>query len=232
VKRFSANQFFQSKGAIASLLLTTCIFLTGSARAISWEPVTPTPGAQIKLEKASDGFYVMRASGFPANKEYVLMMKYLDGKIGTVPIADIQALLGGKYSFVYSNVYRGEPIEYAVISSDGTVRAYTRIIPFPLEAKSKNGCKLVMSLVSPDLMNFAINAEGFGKGEVVKTTSRSGQETLVSNTTASEDGGFVVIIAPGVVGQTGGEATFEASSSSCTVQINYDWGTAMKRVIR
>lgn len=232
MKRFSANQVFGSTRTIASLLLTTCIFLIGSARAISWEPVRPTPGAQIKLEKTSGPFFVMRASGFPADKKYVLMMKYLDGKIGAVPIDDIQALIGGKFSFVYSNVYRGEPIEYAVISIDETVRAYTRIIPFPLEAKSNKGCQLAMSLVSPDLTNFAINAEGFGKGEVVQTTSRSGQETLVSKITASDDGGFVVIIAPGVVGQTGGEATFEATSPSCTLQIKYDWGSAMRRVIR
>ena len=125
------NQALYLNGAIAALLVFTSVVTISSATAISWEPATTTSGVQIKFEKSGGASYKLRGTGFPVDKKYVLMIKWIDGKAGVIPIDNIQSLLDGKFSFSYDNLYRGEPIEYAVISSDETIRAYARLIPYP-----------------------------------------------------------------------------------------------------
>lgn len=156
-------------------------------------------------------------------------MKWLDGKIENIPVE--YAFLEGNLTLSYHHYFRGEPIDYALISTDQTVRVYAQLTPFPLEAKSEGGCKLSMTLLSPNLRTFVITGEGFKPGETVTTISKSDSEIIEKEGIALGDGRInTFIIDPGVVGKTGGTATFQASSKTCNVTVSYEWGTAMKRV--
>lgn len=96
-------------------------------------------GAQITFEKKSESSYTMRVSGLPKDKDYVLWMKWIDGRTWNESVPDTNALFEGKSVFTYHHVYRGEPLDYAIISSDQAVRAYAQLIPFPLEAIGEGG---------------------------------------------------------------------------------------------
>ena len=127
-------------------------------------------------------------------------------------------------------MFRGEPSNFALFSTDidQTVKAFVQIVPFPLQAKGDGGCSLSMVLLSPKGRRFGFLGKGFKPNEEVTTMSRSGFEGLEKKQSASNEGKFVTIIEPGVIGSTGGTASFQASDEACEVILNYEWGTAMK----
>lgn len=86
-----------------------------------------------------------------------------------------------------------------------------------------------MPLLSPNGRLFAIIGEGFKPGEQVTTISSSDTEVIRNEKSALSDGRIAAIIDPGVIGKTGGSATFQVFSKSCDLTLHYAWGTAMKR---
>jgi hypothetical protein len=135
-----------------------------------------------------------------------------------------------KGTFYFYQMFRGEPADFALVSTDTdqTVKAFAHVVPFPLRAKGDSGCSLSMELLSPNGRLFGFIGEGFKPNEEVTTISRSASEVLEKKQSASTEGRFGSIIDPGVIGTTGGAASFQASGEACEVILNYEWGTAMK----
>ena len=92
------------------------------------------------------------------------------------------------------------------------------------------GGKLSLALLSPNMRHFGIIGKGFQPGEPVTTTSISDTEVLKNEIPALSDGLIAAIVDPGVIGKTGGQASFQASSKSCDVTLHYAWGSAMKQI--
>jgi hypothetical protein len=122
-----------------------------------------------------------------------------------------------------SDFAKGEPVEYALISTDQTVRAFTRVILFPLEAKDGQ-CLLSMQLGSRRGDLFLVMGEGFEPGGEVMTESRSNGEVLKLKSPLSRDGKFATIVSPAVVGKSSGKASFTASGKGCSPTVDYEWG--------
>lgn len=216
-----------------------------AAQPPQWDYGSGTTGAQLLFENpratTKNGrpvvLYSPRAVGVPQDRTYALWEKWLDGKTGLLgqfrvtdagSLVTIQGQLLGDMAF-YS-MFAGEPLEFALISNETnqSTKTFVRIIPFPLKAAGAGGCRLAMELISPYAASVAFRADGFQPNEEVMTVSKSGPEVLEGKAAASADGGFLMIILPGVVGSRGGPASFEAQGSSCRVTITYNWGTAMK----
>jgi len=216
--------------AFVIFLLVACSANVRATPEISWDDKLATPGAQITFEKESESSYTMRVSGLPKDKDYVLWMKWVDDKIQRLPVPDTKGLFEGKAKFNFSKMYRGEPILFALVSSDQAVRVYAQLIPFPLDATDEGGCKLSLAILSANQRLLGIIGEGFQPGEQVTTISKSESEILRDEKIALENGRIAVIIDPGVIGKTGGLPTFQAVSKTCDVTLRYAWGTAMKRI--
>jgi hypothetical protein len=128
------------------------------------------------------------------------------------------------------NAYRyhkGEPYEYALISTDQAVRGFAKTFPFPLEARD-GSCQLHAERIYPSRA-VAIEGKGFVPGEKVSTMSESSGEVLPSTETVSDEGELAVhIVDPGVIGRRGGTAQFRVVAKSCQLTLEYAWGSEDK----
>ena len=208
-----------------------------------WKESESTPDASLKheevmrLDEQGEVHYKLFARGVPRNKNYELWMKWIDGDIGSMPF-DITIeesgelkgnVKGSKVPLVIPihDIRETEPIKFALVSRDKSIKVFDKIIAFPVEAKSPDGCSLGLELIAPNGLNFVIQGQGFEPGEEVTTRSESSGEVIVSKVSLS-NGVFFVVMNPGVTGKRGGTATFSASGRSCTVTLAYRWGKAMR----
>lgn len=222
---------------------------------ITWIPKFGTPGVRVTFQEKSQTTvegrpavtYSADATGLPRDKTYALWQKWLDGKMALFGQFHFDAsgvFLGSlgsegstnqkiplsKVTFHFYQMFRGEPANFALVSTDTdqTVKAFAHFVPFPLQAKGDGGCSLSMELLSPIGRLFGVIGEGFKPDEEVTTVSRSGGEILEEKQKATADRRFAAFIDPGVIGSAGGSASFQASGEACEVILNYEWGTAMK----
>jgi hypothetical protein len=188
--------------------------------------------------------YKFRFSGFPRDKTYALWAKWLDGKtvrFGEFQVDDTGDLVGtvandsrpirmSKYTVHFSRMYKGEPIIHALVSTDSaqTIKAFARTVPFPIRATGNGQCSLEAELLLPRGRPFAVMGHGFKPNEKIGTVSRSWPEVVKGNVEVEADGRFGSLVDPGVIGHTGGAASFTAVGESCEVTLQYEWGTAMK----
>ena len=120
--------------------------------------------------------------------------------------------------------YKGEAIGFAVISTDGTVRAFARAIPFPIQA-SDGQCRLAVELLSAQGLAFRVDGQGFAPGETVQTDSRSEGQVLKGQNQADGSGEFHAYqVFSKVAGKESGSASYTAIGASCRVTVKYDWG--------
>ncbi len=107
----------------------------------------------------------------------------------------------------FSTIHKGEPLDFAVVSADGTVRAYAHTYPFPITAQDGK-CTLVVELEDTKITSFVIRATGFNPGEVVKSSSSFGNDATVGTQEASSQGEFVAALRADLPGKSSGSATF------------------------
>jgi hypothetical protein len=199
--------------------------------------------------------YTLEGSGFPSGQTYVLwhmqsgdhmarsfpsLSSYTaseNGKLvcpeqlpprsSTVPAPHCIPL--EKLSIRIDAYHKGEPMDYAIVSTDGAVRAYARAYPFPLQAQDAK-CTLKVEVENSNMTAFVIRGSGFAPNEKVATSSSFGGEAASGNQQASAAGEFAVALRAEVPGKNTGSATFTASGASCHPSIMYDWGKAAMKV--
>lgn len=193
--------------------------------------------------------YEPRASGLPAGKVYSIRVTPITGAPYTVMtgfIADssggaicgdstaaqsparVPAMLGWCKQALRDLILsvgqftRGEPYRVALISTDGSVRAYTEAIPHPLVART-NRCTITATMSGKDVFTFS--GTGFQPGEPLRVTMRSGREETARSAQADSAGQLGdMTVTPVVTGQRGGEASYEARGAKCRVTLKYAWG--------
>jgi hypothetical protein len=217
----------------------------------------PTTGAHLDLvetgrknvKNRTQVSYRFAVSGFPAGKTYMLWtMQSVDHK--TYPmqgpyladatgklVCEEQTPSRGRsrcfsldhVSIDIDNYHKGEPTDYMVTSTDGTVRAYARAYPFPILAQDGK-CSLNVELEDTKFTSFVIRGAGFEPGENVKTSSSFGSEATAGTEQASPTGEFAAATHADLSGANSGSATFAATGSSCRPVVTYEWGKAAKKV--
>lgn len=133
---------------------------------------------------------------------------------------------GRKFEHVRLSLYdfaKGEPMEYALISADQAVRAFTRVVLFPIEAKDGE-CVLSVQLGSREGDLFLVMGRGFEPEGDVTIESHSNGEVLRDRSRLSRDGKFATVVAPPVEGRHSGKASFTASGKGCNPTVEYEWG--------
>ena len=177
---------------------------------------------------------VLRAKGFPETKKYALAAKWMNGRTADVQkglrIDEAGRVLGqdgDEVELALASMHLGEYIVFLLSSEDGAAKAKVEITPFPIEAEGPGGCRLNVQLTTTSGEMFVITGSGFRPGEDLKTKSKSSDEAAETTMKGRPDGTLKVVMFPAVVGRTGGDASFEASDSVCSVKVNYKWGDAM-----
>jgi hypothetical protein len=119
----------------------------------SWSASDSTPGLRLAYEEVGRDSamgnprvsYKLKAAGFAKGKTYTLWARRLDDRISR--LGDGLSLSESGYvvrrmgseevEVIVSleGVRPGEPCNHALVSSDGSIRAIAKVIPFPIEAK-------------------------------------------------------------------------------------------------
>jgi len=226
-------------------LAMTIVGYADQPTAPQWGMAYTTPGTELILEEVEHTtiqnntavVYRLKASGLPKGKIYTLWTKPLgespvvvetgflldeSGRLVSDRKTPLEKILLQAIDFA-----KGQPYEVGLISTDQTIKAFAKKIPFPLEARGYGGpCRLTMEIVSPDGHAFAVYGEGFDRNEEIETESQSDGGVLKSKNKTSEDGTFVAILLPAVVGKKTGSSSFKAVGKFCHATVEYQWGTA------
>lgn len=214
---------------------------------LSWmrEPADSTPGTSLafkeigrrKEEETTAVTYDVIVSGVPRDKVYQLWAEglaqdptfggdYTVQSSGRLVSNDTHEPLGDVILRAFS---RGEPYRMALITEDKAIAVFGKIIPFPIEARSPSGCRLIVELITSDGQAFHVEAEGFVPGEEVSLESQSLDEILPFTSTASIKGTFSFMPLPAVIGHESGRCKIKATGERCQVAVEFDWGTAAIR---
>jgi len=209
-----------------------------------WGARFNSPGAKLsykEIERATIGSrtvitYNLFAAGLPKDKHYVMCLL----NVGSEPRAVADAYLNGDGKVVNvladpahhisedpinAKVFggRGEPIQFALISDDNQSRAFTQIVPFPLE-KTSGPCHLAFIETGPYYYGVLIRLTGFQPHEELNIEQRSEDEGGQSKAQADAQGAYNAAILPAVNGKRSGKARFSASGKSCKIGIDFPWG--------
>ena len=118
---------------------------------------------------------------------------------------------------------KGEPASFAIVSTDRSVKAFAKFVPFPIEAEHGN-CRISLELISPDGEMFGVSGEGFEPNEEVTTVSRSNGEVLQSKKKTSSDGSLPpVVLLPAAISQEH-KSSYTVVGRLCSVTVDYEWG--------
>jgi hypothetical protein len=117
----------------------------------------------------------------------------------------------------------GAAWEVALVSADRAVRAFAKVIPYPITARDRT-CTVSLELVSQRGDRFVASGSGFGPDDEVMTESRYSGRVIQKRNRISPDG----LLLPDVIshGARGAErsAHYTVKSRSCEVAVDYDWG--------
>jgi hypothetical protein len=203
--------------------------------------------------------YHMETSGFPGEKAYTVWMRQsVDQKIvrfisgysadasgklvcppepqaGTsssddmpIPCTKLSMPLE-QFPFSIGHYHKGEPLSLAVVSTDGAVKAFVTAYPFPIQVRDGN-CSLTVELKDHQGHSFMIHGEGFDQGEEIKFAATSGKEEIHGTQQASPQGEISHLLLPGVKGKHSGPVSFTATSTSCSPNVTFEWGSAAMKI--
>jgi hypothetical protein len=200
--------------------------------------------------------YLLQSSGFPREGTYVLWHMQSGDHVARsfANLSGYTAAEGGKLAcpgpsfagtpppsagahcipleklFIRIDGYhKGEPMDYAIISTDGAVRAYVRGYPFPIQIQDGK-CTLTVEMENSNFTSFVIRGAGFAPNEKITTSSSFGGEAAAATHQASAQGEFVVALRAELPGKNSGSATFTATGQSCHPSVSYEWGKAATKV--
>jgi hypothetical protein len=207
-----------------------------------WGAHYSTPGSKLEFIEAgrktqADGTtiveYRLKATNLPRDNEYVYW-----GRRAMSPPREIRRFVfgpnGGLVSksdgepiedvnIVVMYYQKGLAIEAALVSVNGEVRVFAKVIPFPIEARD-GACRIWLELISADGMAFIAQGEGFPAGEDINVISRSDGEQMSHRVKVYPDGTLPPsVLFPATVGQ-GYKASLGATATTCSPMVDYERG--------
>ena len=232
--------------------LTSLLVCLGTASAQSQKPTRPvekqtnTPGMSLAYEEKSRGtehglelvHVTFKAAGFPKDQRYALYGQWMTGQSkevvrdmridesGSVRTAD-----GDEFDLSLGGMFLGEYVKFGLVSEDAASKAFVEITPFPIQDEGTGGCRLFVRPMEASGQAFSITGSGFKPNEDLKIHSTSSNESGDSKVKGRDDGSLKFVLFPATVGRKGGDATFQASDSTCTVNVSYKWGEAMRAFV-
>jgi len=209
-----------------------------------WGEKFNSPGARLTYKETARArigdrtviTYNLFASGLPKNQHYILCSL----NVGSQPQARADAYLNqdGKVVNVLADPRRqvaedpidlkvfggrGEPIQAALVSDDGQLRAFAEVVPFPIE-ETAGPCHLSAIETAPYYFGMLIKLNGFQPHEELTIDQQSEGEGGQTKATADDQGAYNALLLPFVKGKRSGKVRFHVSARSCKIGIEFPWG--------
>lgn len=122
----------------------------------------------VPLELRGLPFFTFKLLGTSAESEFCLWAKRAGMRpnlesMGKLSVNEVGQLvhdyrgMKGNVSFALADFMKGEPIEYCVVSVDAKIKAFTKIVPYPIISTNEAGNRVSVELL--DKRNFVITSE-------------------------------------------------------------------------
>jgi len=171
--------------------------------------------------------YHLKVSHVPEKMKFRIFDRFF--RPAQLAIERIDKEEGNLYEFVMHPISingfgKGESFDYHLASSDFTTMVRATAIPYPIEARGKDGAHVSAIILDLDQAQaFLIEAKNFLPNETIKTISTSHDEVLSDKHTLP-NGEFSMIYSPAVIGKKGGIAKFEIVRADENLSIEIPWG--------
>jgi hypothetical protein len=117
----------------------------------------------------------------------------------------------------------GEPIRLAVVSSDGSMKAFAKIVPLPLQGEDK-ACRVNASLLTPGAELLFIEGTGLAANSELTMRTDSEGERHDFKGKADAQGRFTSALLPHKQGLTHGTVNILLKGSTCSPAVSVPWG--------
>ncbi len=211
----------------------------GPAAAVRWDPAHATPGIVLTLTELrrepvggkTDVAFRLTAAGNTSGKPLRVWHRPRGGAAALVPgvyLAESGKLMssaaGTEAELHAYGLARGEVYDLAALAADGSVAAYVRRVPFPLEAR-EGGRRISAELGSANADTWMVQGEGFAPHEELNATLQSGDDVHLDVVTAGPDGTFTRMLFPATqFKRSAGTAGYKVVCSTGTLVLNFRWG--------
>jgi hypothetical protein len=186
--------------------------------------------------------YNLFASGLPTDGQYALsttIMGARPGKIANVRVSEagtiVNATADPEHNINAGDPFtilllapKGQPFQFAVVSADERLRAFTKIIPFPIEADA-GPCHLSVEEIIPVYLGILLRVSGLQSNEAVVLKCNCGRKGHETKGTADDKGVFNAAVETGVKGKQSGTFEFELKAESCKIGMQIPWGKGSEK---
>jgi hypothetical protein len=185
--------------------------------------------------------YNLFASGLPTDRQYTLSTKIIgvmpgkvsevhlnnEGKVLSVP-ADPARNIAEEPALINLLGSKAEPFQFAIVSADGQFRAFTRIIPFPIES-SAGPCHLSVEELIPSYAGVLVVVSGLQPNEALVMECGCEKKVRKKNDTADAKGIYRVAASTGIKGKRSGIFELKVMAQSCKIGIELPWGQGSEK---
>ncbi|MDP8988800.1 MAG: hypothetical protein M3N41_01800 [Acidobacteriota bacterium] len=211
----------------------------------AWGPAASTPHTSLLLKEASREGPVIRirmyATGLPKEGTYTLITwpvtqrgpeESLRGvtfdESGLLVCAGTPGTCGSpdKPNDPIDLALRpvpGEPARFGLVSMDGSIKVFAKIVPLPLKGEDK-GCSVEAVLLTPGTELVLIEGTGFPPNSDIILGSESEGERHAGKAKTDADGRYVSGILPYKQGVAGGTTKVNLKSAVCSPSVSFPWG--------
>jgi hypothetical protein len=192
--------------------------------------------AEIRREsgpRGTDLTFRLTASGVPRGARLALWHRSRGAKPVRVPgvyLADdgrlMSAQSGDEAELHATGLARGEAYDLGVSDADGMLRAFAKVIPFPLESRL-GGRRVWAELASVRGEAWIMGGEGFKALEEVNAVLQRGEEVHLDVIPASPRGTFTRFLFPAAWFKSeAGSGVLKISAAGGTQELRLAWGAS------
>jgi len=117
----------------------------------------------------------------------------------------------------------GEPLRLGVVSPDGAVKAFAKIVPVPLQGEDK-GCRVSAALLMPEAQLLFVEGTGLApNSELSMATDSEGERHDIAGNVDGH-GRYVSALMPYKQGLMGGVVHIRLKAGGCSPTVIVPWG--------
>jgi hypothetical protein len=117
----------------------------------------------------------------------------------------------------------GEPLRFGVVSDDGNIKVFAKIVPVPLRGQDR-GCTVEAVLLTPNASVLWIEGSGFVPSSDVKIDGNSEGEHHAGTGKADSNGGYSFSVLPSKLGLDHGTIQIKLETPKCSPSVKVPWG--------
>lgn len=179
--------------------------------------------SRLRLSETTVVEYEVHAQGFSAAENPVLVHRLMNEQYMTNPLVvfDDKDLTLLRPNLTVGNYVKGEALELALFTSDGSKHAQARAIPFPINAEGAGPCRASAQAVLVGGQGFALLFEGFEPDERVSIEGQFKEKRTSHSIDRAAEGVFLIVdFDP----EDRGEASYTAIGKACSITLKFKVG--------